>query len=83
MKYHRPYQNFVDIALPNQLISVLLLLSLATNSEAGCRAYCKDTEILCLKSAHKRNWQMKWGRELAKQAQQAAQRAVNGNDKGM
>ena len=48
------------------------MLTLASKGVLSCRAYCKVTQIKCLKATHERNWGITWGKELFKQAQYAA-----------
>ena len=61
----------ISIALRklNPTISVLLLLNVSARSVLGCRAYCKNTQVHCLKKRHLNNWGIAWGKELAVQAQ--------------
>lgn len=56
----------------SSFVTVLLMLTLASKGVLSCRAYCKVTQIKCLKATHERNWGITWGKELFKQAQYAA-----------
>ncbi|XP_063695135.1 uncharacterized protein LOC134826612 [Bolinopsis microptera] len=58
------------------IVTVLLLLNVSTRSVLGCRAYCKGSQVRCLKRQHQNNWEITWGKELAVQAQLAAREDV-------